>query len=133
MVYYGRRKCKYRPPFPRLPQLFPEIVPAVCSVCAGQFTESGPLQYWISWPVAKDELPVDVLPLLVHACSRECVDRLPSRPEDFQRSLYGHEWYENDPNPEGHYVVGPHQGGLELPQPEGWEDWLFRTYEEYDS
>jgi len=83
---------KYRAPFPRLPAMSAEITPESCSVCGGRFTEHGPLQFWLSLRVA-----TDVLPLLVHACSNECVGRLP-------KGAPG-------------YVPEPHRGGLELKQP----------------
>ena len=84
---------KLRAPFPRLPSLADSIIPAACSVCAGPFRSSGPQQWWISLRVA-----TDVIPLLVHACSEDCVKRLP-------------------PSPKG-YVRSPHRGGFELQQPE---------------
>jgi len=40
----------------------------------------------------------DVLPLLVNACSQECIQKLPK--------------------PADGYVAEPHQGGLELEQPQ---------------
>jgi hypothetical protein len=83
---------KYRPPFPRLPSISPEVTPASCSVCRGPFTKDGPYQVWISLRVA-----TDVLPLLVHACSGECVQSLPKPPEG--------------------YVSQAHQGGLGISQP----------------
>lgn len=83
---------KFRPPFPRLPADFPEVVPSSCSVCNGRFDSGKVIQIWISQRVA-----TDVLPLLVHACSAECVEKLPKPPEG--------------------YVQLPHQGGLELEQP----------------
>lgn len=83
---------KYRPPFPKLPQLTSTLVPPRCSVCNGAFSQDGPLQYWISLKVA-----TDVLPLLVHACSEECIARVPAPP--------------------GNYVSKPHQGGQEIQQP----------------
>jgi len=83
---------KFRAPFPQLPQQVGLLAPAQCSVCQGPFSESGPHQCWISLRVA-----TDVLPLLVHACSDECIDRLP-------------------PPAEG-YVRAPHNGGLSLRQP----------------
>lgn len=49
-------------------------------------------QAWISLRVA-----TDVLPLLVNACSPECIQTLPSPPE--------------------HYVPEPHHGGPDLAQP----------------
>ena len=83
---------KYRPPFPRLPSISADLTPASCSVCHGPFTKHGPYQVWVSLGVA-----TDVLPLLVHACSAECVQQLPE--------------------PARGYVRSPHQGGLELEQP----------------
>ena len=83
---------KYRAPFPRLPKLSADLIPATCSVCQVPFTERGPYQRWISLAVASD-----VLPLLVHACSTECIQRLPKPPEG--------------------YVPEPHQGGLGIMQP----------------
>ncbi|MCP3960047.1 MAG: leucine-rich repeat domain-containing protein [bacterium] len=86
---YGNYKD--RAPFPRLPQDHP-CVPQRCSVCEGSFGDTQPIQYWISLRIA-----TDVVPLLVHACSRECIANLPKPPEN--------------------YVQSPHQGGLGLGQP----------------
>jgi hypothetical protein len=83
---------KYRPPFPRLPQSSAFLAPATCSVCGGRFSEEGIHQAWISLRVA-----TDVLPLLVHACSKKCVESLPK--------------------PASGYVQRPHYGGLDLEQP----------------
>jgi hypothetical protein len=82
---------KHRAPFPKLPQNHPGV-PDRCSVCEGSFGDVPPLQYWISLRVA-----TDVGPLLVHACSQQCVSNLPQPPEN--------------------YVQFPHQGGLGLEQP----------------
>jgi hypothetical protein len=82
---------KFRPPFPRLPQLLQAMIPDRCSICDGPFP-SQPLQAWISLPVA-----TDVLPLLVHACSKDCLRNLPQPPDG--------------------YVPNPHCGGLDLAQP----------------
>ena len=82
----------YRPPFPRLPIVASEIIPKSCSVCRGMFQSSAPQQFWVSVVVA-----TDVLPLLIHACSDECVRNLP-------KSANG-------------YVPEPHQGGIDLKQP----------------
>lgn len=79
---------KYRPPFPRLPSMLTELAPASCSVCRGPFTENGPYQRWVSLRVA-----TDVLPLLVHACSIECLRSIPKAPEGS--------------------LPDPHEGGLE--------------------
>jgi hypothetical protein len=83
---------KYRPPFPRLPQISPVLAPETCSVCSGPFSQGQIHQAWISLRVA-----TDVLPLLVHACSEKCIENLP-------RPAFG-------------YVQQPHFGGLELAQP----------------
>jgi hypothetical protein len=83
---------KYRPPFPRLPQILPVLAPAACSVCGEQFPQTQIYQAWISLRVA-----TDVLPLLVHACSEKCVESLPK--------------------PASGYVQWPHLGGLGLEQP----------------
>lgn len=83
---------KYRPPFPRLPSISPEHTPACCSVCRGPLAQYEPYQVWISLRVA-----LDVLPLLAHACSSECVQRLPKGAEG--------------------YLPEPHHGGLNLKQP----------------
>jgi hypothetical protein len=94
---YGNHKN--RPPFPRLPQE-PGGLPLNgtmarrCSVCDGR-TPSQAFQVWISLGVA-----TDVLPLLVNACSQDCVNRLPSAAQ--------------------RYVGQPHRGGLELKQPSGF-------------
>lgn len=90
---YGNHK--YRPPFPRLPQLSHAVTPECCSVCRGPFTHDLPVQVWISL-----RLGTDVLPLLVHACSEDCIDSLPA--------------------PAPNYVASLHQGGLELRQPGRW-------------
>jgi hypothetical protein len=99
---------KYRPPFPRLEKplsstagvdlsnLRPERygAPAIttCSICRAPLAQTGLHQVWISLSVG-----TDVLPLLVNACSVNCVARLP-------------------PAASG-YVSGPHTGGLSVEQP----------------
>jgi len=87
---YGNHK--YRPPFPRLPQVSATLTPSVCSVCGEPFLLHGPQQVWISLCVA-----TDVLPLLVHACSDRCIENLPQ--------------------PAKGYVLRSHLGGLEVEQP----------------
>jgi hypothetical protein len=87
---YGNRR--YRPPFPKLPQISPELVPATCSVCGELFSQGQIHQAWISLKVA-----TDVLPLLVHACSEKCIENLPT--------------------PAFEYVQRPHLGGLDIEQP----------------
>jgi uncharacterized protein (TIGR02996 family) len=99
---------KYRPPFPRLEARAPaEVVPTgaalpmkegkagllrSCSVCDQPFEDRQLHRVWISLRVA-----TDVLPLLVNACSEECIRRLPQPPDG--------------------YVQGLHRGGLEVQQP----------------
>jgi hypothetical protein len=83
---------KFRPPFPRLPQVNAAYLPARCSVCDGPLVDVPPIQLWISLRVG-----TDVIPLLVHACSDRCVAALPAPPEG--------------------YVQYPHTGGLDLVQP----------------
>jgi uncharacterized protein (TIGR02996 family) len=95
---YGNRN--YRPPFPRLmPPNASE--PAMrwglhstrnCSVCDRPFEDRRLHRFWISLRVA-----TDVLPLLVNACSEECIHQLPQPPEN--------------------YVQEPHRGGLKVQQP----------------
>jgi uncharacterized protein (TIGR02996 family) len=75
-------------PFP-FPALAPGTYPAVnraCSVCAQTFRDVGAHRVWISLQVASD-----VMPLLVNACSRACLDRLPAPPDK--------------------YIAGVHRGG----------------------
>ena len=83
---------KYRAPFPRLGVPDSKLnLPAECSVCRGTLRPAEAHQAWISLLVA-----TDVLPLLVNACSDECLKRLPV-------PAYG-------------YVGQPHTGGLNLRQ-----------------
>lgn len=103
-VLYGN--FKLRPPFPPLRQLttaaeadFAALDPRArgadavrtCSVCDGPIRHELH-QAWISRQVA-----TDVLPLLVNACSQDCVRSLP------------------DPHPG--YVPAPHLGGPDVQQP----------------
>jgi hypothetical protein len=84
---------KYRPPFPRLHTKTGDLfLPEQCSVCGNALEIKNTIQAWISLRVA-----TDVVPLLVHACSKECVDALPMPPAG--------------------YVDHAHAGGLGLAQP----------------
>jgi uncharacterized protein (TIGR02996 family) len=100
---------KYRPPFPRLRprtvwssgQVEPEGLVLKrwpteslrnCSVCGRPFEDRRLHRVWISLRVA-----TDVLPLLVNACSPECIDKLPVPAEG--------------------YVPQPHRGGREMQPP----------------
>jgi uncharacterized protein (TIGR02996 family) len=100
---------KYRPPFPRLHsgsaitpgRIEPTRLPLkrwrgtltrTCSVCGRPFEDRRRHRVWISLGVA-----TDVLPLLVNACSAECLGKLPTPPDG--------------------YVQKPHRGGLRVQQP----------------
>lgn len=83
---------KYRAPFPKLPQYAPQVIPHECSLCRSSLFGMTPKQAWISLPIG-----TDIVPLLVHACSDECLAQLPEPPEN--------------------YVQHPHSGGLGLKQP----------------
>jgi hypothetical protein len=98
---------KFRPPFPKLTRVnSPGLVGVEptysatdkgkllrnCSVCNRGFEDLRRHRVWISLNVA-----TDVLPLLVNACSEECIQRLPKPPDG--------------------YVQHPHRGGLEVQQP----------------
>jgi hypothetical protein len=94
---------KHRLPFPRLPATLPaSLTPRQCSVCAGPYPHAGPMQRWISLWVG-----TDVLPLLVHACSDECIAALPPPPGDPPDG-----WGQR-----AAYVDHPHEGGRDLRQP----------------
>jgi hypothetical protein len=81
---------KFRPPFPRIPVVTDSFTK--CSVCNVAIDNSNLHQVWISLGVA-----TDVLPLLVNACSKACIERLPP--------------------PAKGYVQKPHKGGLNIQQP----------------
>ena len=83
---------KYRPPFPKLPQLHDAFTPKRCSVCDSPFGDFTPMQSWVSLCVV-----TDVVPLLVHACSKECLSKIPTPPNGYVQTL--------------------HRGGLGLRQP----------------
>jgi hypothetical protein len=79
---------KFRPPFPRINTraTIDAMRPSRCSICGHPLT-SGVVQAWHSLPVG-----TDVLPLLVNACSQQCIDALPDAPDT--------------------YIQRPHHGGL---------------------
>jgi hypothetical protein len=89
---YGNHKM--RPPFPRLDESTVTGQESLtrCSVCREAIRPGYAQLVWISLLVA-----TDVLPLLVTACSAECVRRLPP--------------------PADGYVAVPHRGGLDVQQP----------------
>ncbi|HVR36386.1 MAG TPA: leucine-rich repeat domain-containing protein [Methylomirabilota bacterium] len=80
---------KYRPPFPTLGAVGNS---GTCSACNRRLSAEFLRQVWISLFVA-----TDVVPLLVNACSEECLERLP-------RPAFG-------------YVEHPLTGGLQVKQP----------------
>jgi hypothetical protein len=88
---------KFRHPFPQLNRgtSVTNTLTTHCSVCGKELNPATARQVWVSLRVAADAL--DVLPLLVNACSSQCIERLPS--------------------PAFGYVDKPHEGGLELTQP----------------
>lgn len=106
---YGNRS--YRPPFPKLqtgmnstktldldnlpPEIWGTDSIKTCSVCNCPLANLGLHQRWISLWVA-----TDVLPLLVNACSEECIQKLPRPADD--------------------YVQQPHTGGVGIKQPIGY-------------
>ena len=95
---YGN--MKFRPPFPHLYQpenkdAFAFVTPGNCSVCTASLDKSNVYRRWISLNVG-----TDTAPLLVNACSMNCIDSLPPTPEN--------------------YVSGPHVGGHHIQQPAPW-------------
>jgi hypothetical protein len=90
---------KLRPPFPRLqpaessvagldtgdldPRRWGTTAISSCSVCDRAVELGGLHPVWISLRVA-----TDVLPLLVNACSSQCVAALPPPPEGYVRSAH---------------------------------------------
>jgi len=94
---------KYRPPFPPLSADLPESSQADrCGVCAHPLAQGDIHLVWVSLLVA-----TDVLPLLVQACSLDCIARLPA--------------------PAKGYTPHPHDGGLSLGQPPRYFSGIPRT------
>jgi hypothetical protein len=87
---------KYRPPLPRLTPSCPTTPYGEptrnCSVCGRSFIDQQRHRVWITLRVATDDLP-----LLVNACSKECVQSLPKPPD--------------------RYLPRPHRGGKENQPP----------------
>ena len=80
---YGNFKTKL--PFPRLGRPIEALMPATCSVCDRPFGDRAPQLHWITLRVA-----TDVVPLLIHSCSRECMLSVPTPPAGyFQRPHKG--------------------------------------------
>lgn len=92
---YGNHK--YRPPFPALEapanrDALAQLTPAVCSVCRLPLGAPASIQRWIMLRVGTDWVP-----LLLTACSHQCVTLLPT--------------------PAKGYVQEAHTGGLDIVQP----------------
>ncbi len=70
---------KFRSPFPHLPveTIVETVSPTKCSVCNAPISASNLHPVWISLEVA-----TDFLPLLVNACSKVCIDKLPRSPQN---------------------------------------------------
>jgi hypothetical protein len=92
---YGN--CNHRPPFPHLK--LPEnrdalslVTPAFCSVCARPLSDSKPVRRWITL-----SLGTDYMPLLVTACSMDCIKSLPTPHPD----------YVQEAHTGGHHIVQP--------------------------
>ncbi|HPF38831.1 MAG TPA: leucine-rich repeat domain-containing protein [Phycisphaerae bacterium] len=80
---YGNRKTRL--PFPRLSNPIELLLPSTCSVCDRSFDERAPRLHWTTQRVA-----TDTVPLLVHTCSKACVDSVPSAPKGcFERPHRG--------------------------------------------
>lgn len=81
---YGNIKTKL--PFPRLAGPIETILPSTCSVCDRPFSGAKPQLLWLTLRIG-----TDVVPLLVHSCSKDCTLSLPKPPPG--------------------YYPGPHRGG----------------------
>ena len=115
---------KLRPPFPKLspditstkgmdldnlsPKIWGTEAVENCSVCNRTLKDTGLYQAWITLRVATDDLP-----LLVNACSPECLRKLP------QSANSGYD-----------YVKEAHKGGLEVKQPPPYQRINFDSSED---
>lgn len=73
---YGNRKTRL--PFPRLAGVIDIFRPATCSVCDRPFGERPAQPFWTTRRVGTDNAP-----LLIHSCSRSCIDSVPSSPAGY--------------------------------------------------
>ncbi len=115
---------KLRPPFPKLqpditstkgmdlnklpPKIWGREAVENCSVCNRTLKDAGLYQAWITLRVATDDLP-----LLVNACSPECLRKLP------QSASSGYD-----------YIKEAHKGGLEIKQPPPYQRINFDSSED---
>ncbi len=80
---YGNRKTRL--PFPPIKKPMEVLLPETCSVCDRPFGERSPSLYWITLPIG-----TDIVPLLIHSCSDECIKSVPTPPNGyFQRPHKG--------------------------------------------
>jgi hypothetical protein len=91
---YGNRNTRL--PFPRLAKPVEALIPGTCSVCDRAFGETGPEVFWMTLRVG-----TDIVPLLVHSCSRDCTLSIPKPPK--------------------HYFERPHKGGRGVGMPDVWD------------
>lgn len=73
---YGNRNTRL--PFPRLSRTIGVLLPATCSVCDQPFDERNPQPFWTTQRVG-----TDYVPLLIHSCSKDCIDLVPPAPPGF--------------------------------------------------
>jgi uncharacterized protein (TIGR02996 family) len=101
---------KYHPPFPRLRldpnddhiglECLKQSPMRACAVCSREYLDEQRHRVWITLRVATDDMP-----LLVNACSRECVQKLPTPTKAPQYFDQSHQ-----------YADHPHLGGLGTPK-----------------
>jgi len=73
---YGNKKTRL--PFPRLSSPIESLLPKTCSVCDRPFDSQTPRLLWTTQRIGTDNVP-----LLIHACSSECIDSVPSAPSGY--------------------------------------------------
>lgn len=79
---------KNRPLFPHLKlpenrEALSQLTPGSCSVCARPLGDKAPVRRWITLVVGTDSLP-----LLVTACSMDCIGALPTPPPDYVQEAH---------------------------------------------
>jgi hypothetical protein len=73
---YGN--IKTRLPFPRLSGTLEALMPQTCSVCDETFGSRAAELFWTT-----QRIGTDVVPLLIHSCSPECVSCVPDAPDGY--------------------------------------------------